>query len=596
VKKKPTKIIFVTGGVVSSLGKGLAAASLGSILESRGLKISLQKLDPYINVDPGTMNPLQHGEVFVTEDGAETDLDLGHYERFTTATLTQHNNITSGQIYFDVISRERRGEFLGGTVQVIPHITDAIKEKILVCAQDVDILICEVGGTVGDIEGLPFLEAIRQLRIELGPQNSVSIHLTLIPYLKAAGELKTKPTQHSVMKLREIGIQPEILLCRTEHALPQELKEKIGLFCNVSPNAVFEAPDVKTIYELPLVLQREGLDDKVSEYLNIWTGKPQLTEWESIVSNVQNPERSTTIAVVGKYVELKESYKSLNEALIHGGLAHGAEVNLRYIDSERLESDEEILTGDTSSKRASKTNHVAAILDGVDGVLIPGGFGNRGIEGKINAIRYARESRIPFFGICLGMQLAAVEFARNVMNLPDANSTEFAEACHNPVIHLMEAQTTVNNKGGTMRLGGYDCQIMAGSLAEQIYGTEFIRERHRHRYEFNNAFRAEFEERGMCFSGHHPDLDLVEILELPQHPFYIACQFHPEFKSKPTAAHPLFREFIGAAIKSQASRSRRNTTSSVGDDIPLTPPTLSTIPEELTTDVRNKSERYGKLQ
>ncbi|MBK6849148.1 MAG: CTP synthase [Proteobacteria bacterium] len=534
---KPTKIIFVTGGVVSSLGKGLASASIGALMENRGLNITLQKLDPYINVDPGTMNPLQHGEVFVTDDGAETDLDLGHYERFTTARMSRKNNTTTGQIYFDVITRERRGDFLGATVQVIPHITDAIKANILRCAEDVDLLICEVGGTVGDIESLPFLEAIRQLRIELGPQNSICIHLTLVPYLGAAGELKTKPTQHSVQRLREIGIQPEILLCRTERALGLDLKRKIGLFCNVGPDAVFESRDVPVIYELPIAFYRDGLDEKVAELLNIWSRGPRLERWERIVETIRRSEREVVIGVVGKYVDLIESYKSLNEAITHGGVASGCRVVAKYIDSERIEREgpEELLAG-------------------LDGILVPGGFGERGTEGKVTAIRWAREHKVPFFGICLGMQLAVVELARNVAGMTGANSTEFDPETPFPVIHLMEQQRTVARKGGTMRLGAYPCRLAKGTQAALAYGVREISERHRHRYEVNNELLKQLEAKGMVVSGSSPDGELVEMVELPEHPYFVGCQFHPEFKSRPTEPHPLFARFVGAALQGRIQR------------------------------------------
>ena len=529
--RKPTKVIFVTGGVVSSLGKGLASASLGALMENRGLRISMQKLDPYINVDPGTMNPMQHGEVFVTDDGAETDLDLGHYERFTSARLGRRNNCTSGQIYYDVITRERRGDYLGATVQVVPHITDAIKSRINDCAEGVDLLICEVGGTVGDIEGLPYLEAIRQLRIELGHGNTLSLHLTLVPYIAAAGELKTKPTQHSVMKLREIGIQPEILLCRTEHELSKELKRKIGLFCNVAPDAVFEARDVASIYELPIRLYEEGLDEKIAEMLNIWSRAPRVERWERIVKTLNAPERSARIAVVGKYVELIESYKSLNEAIVHGGLANSAKVDVHYVDSEDIE-----------------VGSCDELLAGADAILVPGGFGTRGSQGKIDAVRYAREQGIPFFGICLGLQMAVVEFARNVVGLKGANSTEFDSQTAYPVIDLMDHQREVTDKGASMRLGAYPCKLVPGSQVERIYGLSDISERHRHRYEVSNAFRDRLSEQGLVFGGLSPDGQLVEMVELPNHPFYIACQFHPEFKSKPTAPHPLFVHFVAAAL------------------------------------------------
>jgi CTP synthase len=537
---KPTKFIFITGGVVSSLGKGLAAASLGALMENRGLNITLQKLDPYINVDPGTMNPLQHGEVFVTDDGAETDLDLGHYERFTGSRMRKSNSCTSGQIYHDVISRERRGDYLGATVQVIPHITDAIKEKVLKAAEGVDLLICEVGGTVGDIEGLPFLEAIRQLRIELGSENCLCIHLTLVPYLKAAGELKTKPTQHSVMKLREIGIQPEILLCRTEHALGKDLKRKIGLFCSVDPAAVFEARDVETIYMLPLELYAEGVDEKIAELLKIWSRAPRLEQWERIVKTVREPETETTIGVVGKYVELVESYKSLHEALTHGGLANNGRVNVKYIDSEKIESE-----------------GAAELLSEVDGILVPGGFGSRGTEGKILASRYARENKVPYFGICLGMQLAVVDIARHLAQLSDANSSEFNPDTQHPVVHLMEHQRDVREKGGTMRLGAYPCRLTDGTLARAAYGITDISERHRHRYEFNNAYREKLDQVGLMTSGLSPDGELVEMVELRDHPYFVGCQFHPEFKSRPTSPHPLFARFVRAALDYRRSVGRK---------------------------------------
>ena len=534
---KPTKIIFVTGGVVSSLGKGLAAASIGALMENRGLRITMQKLDPYINVDPGTMNPLQHGEVFVTDDGTEADLDLGHYERFTSARMSQLNNWTSGQIYFDVISRERRGDYLGATVQVVPHITDAIKEKIIACCEGVDLLIVEVGGTVGDIEGLPFLEAIRQFRIEHGPQNSVCVHLTLVPYLKAAGELKTKPTQHSVQKLREIGIQPEILLCRTEHPLTKDLKRKIALFCNVMPDAVCEARDVETIYQLPIKLYEEGVDEKIAEALNIWSRAPRLERWENIVRTLQKPKHVINIGVVGKYVELIESYKSLNEALTHGALANGGRVVAHYIDSEVFES-----------------KGCEELLGHLDGILVPGGFGSRGMEGKIAAIRFAREQGIPFFGICLGLQMAVVEFARHVADLPGANSIEADADCKHPVIHLMEHQRGIEKKGGTMRLGAYPCALQEGTRAAAAYAAVEVSERHRHRLEVNNDYRERLEAAGLVFSGLSPDGLLVEMIELPEHPYFVGCQFHPEFKSRPTAAHPLFTSFVAASLARQHSR------------------------------------------
>jgi len=537
-----TKYIFVTGGVVSSLGKGLASSSIGALLELRGLKINFLKFDPYINVDPGTMNPFQHGEVYVTDDGAETDLDLGHYERFSNAKMSKKNNFTTGQIYDSVISKERRGDYLGTTVQVIPHITDEIKAKIFDLAQDVDIVIVEIGGTVGDIESQPFLEAIRQIRGDVGRENTLYIHLTLVPYISTAGELKTKPTQHSVKELREIGIQPDILLCRTERYLAPEVKGKIALFCNVDKDAVITAKNVETVYEVPINFHEEGLDEKIVEKLNIWTGRPDLGGWERVVKRIKHPHKETTIAVVGKYVGLVESYKSLTEALTHGGIANDARVQLRYIDSEQVEKE-----GPES------------FLKDANGILVPGGFGTRGIEGKIKAIQYAREKRIPYFGICLGMQCAVIEAARHGAGLKGANSTEFDPHTPHPVIYLMEEwvdhQQTVQKrtietaKGGTMRLGVYPCRIDEKSLALEAYNKKLIFERHRHRYEFNNAYRANLEKAGFIFSGVSPDKGLVEILELKGHPWFLGCQFHPEFKSKPMEPHPLFREFIKASLR-----------------------------------------------
>ncbi|MGQ9654904.1 MAG: CTP synthase [Thermodesulfobacteriota bacterium] len=529
-----TKFIFITGGVLSSLGKGLAAASIGALLECRGLRITLLKLDPYINVDPGTMNPFQHGEVFVTEDGAETDLDLGHYERYTCAQMSKKNNYTTGQIYYNVIRKERRGDYLGGTVQVIPHITDEIKECILGVAEGVDLVIVEIGGTVGDIEGLPFLEAIRQLRGDLGKENVCYVHLTLVPFISAAGELKTKPTQHSVKELREIGIQPDILLCRTDRYLSKEIKAKIALFCNVPPDAVITAKDVETIYEVPLVFHKEGLDEKIVEILNIWTRAPVLDEWERIVRRIKHPEHEVCVAIVGKYVHLTESYKSLSEALVHGGIANNCRVTLRYVDSEQLEGE-----------------NWGAFLEGVDAILVPGGFGKRGVEGKIRAIQYARERDIPYFGICLGMQLAVVEFARSVCGLLGANSSEFDHSTPYPVIDLMPDQREIHEKGGTMRLGGYPCRIVPGGIAHRAYGTLEISERHRHRYELNNAYRDLLEKSGMRFTGLSPDGKLVEITELPDRRWFLGCQFHPEFKSRPRQPHPLFSSFIEAALASK---------------------------------------------
>lgn len=527
-----TKFLFVTGGVVSSLGKGLAAASIGALMEARGLRVSMQKMDPYINVDPGTMSPFQHGEVFVTDDGAETDLDLGHYERYTTAKLSRKSNFTTGQVYDSVIRKERRGDYLGGTVQVIPHITDEIKQKILDNAKGVDIAIVEVGGTVGDIESLPFLEAIRQFRADRGRENVLYIHLTLVPYIATAGELKTKPTQHSVKDLREIGIQPDILLCRCDREIPRDMKAKIALFCNVPEEAVITARDVETIYEVPMAFHDQGLDERIVDYLNIWTKAPDLRAWELIVKRVKEPAGETTIAIVGKYVGLTESYKSLSEALTHGGIANNCRVNLKYVDSEALER-----------------HGISGAFDDVDGILVPGGFGERGSEGKIAAIQHARENGIPFFGICLGMQMAVVEFSRHTCNLEDAHSSEFHEEAKNPVIHIMEEQKKVKGKGGTMRLGAYPCDLLQGSLARRIYGTDHLTERHRHRFEFNNAYLEKLKDNGLVLSGINPESNLVEIVELADHPWFLGCQFHPEFKSRPMEPHPLFESFVGACLK-----------------------------------------------
>jgi CTP synthase len=528
------KFIFVTGGVVSSLGKGLAAASIGALLESRGLKVTILKMDPYINVDPGTMSPFQHGEVFVTDDGAETDLDLGHYERYVSTPMGRKNNCTTGQIYETVIAKERRGDYLGGTVQVIPHITDEIKRRMLAAAEGFDIAIGEVGGTVGDIEGLPFLEAMRQIAWDWGRENVLYIHLTLVPYIAGGGELKTKPTQHSVKELTGLGIQPDILLCRTDRLLDKKIKTKIAHFCNVAENAVITAKDVEWIYEVPLVFHEEGLDERIVEKLNIWTGAPHLENWQRVVGVLKNPQDSVRIAVVGKYMSLKESYKSLLEALVHGGIANEVRVELDCIEAEKIEQE-----------------GTDGLLKQADGILIPGGFGDRGSEGKIAAIRYARENRIPFFGICLGMQMAAVEFARNVCGLQGANSSEFDLQTQHPVIHLMAEQKAIDSKGGTMRLGSYPCVVQNETLAAKLYGREKIAERHRHRYEFNNAYRAEFTVKGMLLSGLSPDGNLVEIIELRGHPWFLGCQFHPEFKSRPMAGHPLFRGFIEAAIENR---------------------------------------------
>lgn len=534
-----TKFIFITGGVLSSLGKGLAAASIGAILEARGLKITIQKLDPYINVDPGTMNPFQHGEVFVTDDGAETDLDLGHYERYTHAKMGKKNNFTTGKIYYSVISKERQGDYLGDTVQVIPHITDEIKRCILSVSDDVDLVIVEIGGTVGDIEGLPFLETIRQFRVDVGKDNVLYIHLTLVPYIATAGELKTKPTQHSVKELREIGIQPDILLCRTDRSLSSEIKNKIALFCNVSPKAVITAKDVETIYEVPLLFHKEGLDERIVEQLNIWTRAPVLTDWEEIVDRIKHPKEHASVAIVGKYVHLTESYKSLSEALVHGGIANSCRVELNYIDSEKVER-----------------QGAESLLSNFDSILVPGGFGNRGGEGKISSIRYARENDIPFFGICLGMQMAVVEYARNVCGQEGANSREFDPNTAHPVIDLMPDQKEVKDKGGTMRLGAYPCRIKDNTLAFKIYQSFEISERHRHRYELNNLYCEVLAENGMVLSGLSPDNKLVEIVELDGKRWFLGCQFHPEFKSRPRSPHPLFRDFIRAAIEARKDRRR----------------------------------------
>ena len=529
------KFIFFTGGVVSSLGKGLTAASLGTLLEHRGLRVMLQKFDPYLNVDPGTMSPYQHGEVYVLDDGAETDLDLGHYERFTSGALGRLNNLTSGQVYTSVLEKERRGDYLGKTVQVIPHVTDEIKNRIreVAAGGKADVIITEIGGTTGDIEGLPFLEAMRQFRHEVGRENCLFIHVTLVPFIKAAGELKTKPTQQSVAKLREIGIQPGVVICRTEFPLEQDVREKIALFTNIPVEAVIEARDVKhSIYELPLMLHREKLDDMVCRLLGLETPAPDLSRWKAFVDRVVNPARKVRIAVVGKYIELQDAYKSVYEALTHAGAANDAEVQLVRVDAEDLEHE-----------------NPADLLGDVGGVLIPGGFGDRGTEGKIIAARFARERGIPYLGLCLGMQIASIEFARNVCGLTDANSTEFVKDCPNPVICLMEEQQEVVELGASMRLGTWKTTIRPGTLAERLYGRLEISERHRHRYEFNNRYRAQMEAAGFCISGTSPDGSLVEMIEVTGHPFYIASQFHPEFLSKPTRPHPLFAGFIRAALE-----------------------------------------------
>ncbi len=531
-KRHRTKYIFVTGGVVSSLGKGIVAASLGSLLEGRGLRVSMTKVDPYLNVDPGTMSPFQHGEVFVTDDGAETDLDIGHYERFTSATLTRLNSFSTGQVYDKVLSKERRGNYLGGTVQVIPHVTDQIKENIYAGSENVDVAIVEVGGTVGDIESLPFLEAIRQIRYDLGEENVLYMHLTLVPYINAAKELKTKPTQHSVKELRQIGIQPNILVCRADRPVPAELREKIGLFCNVKPERVIDCPDLDTIYKVPLYLHAQGLDQIVVDALNIWTRNPELSDWHRIQERLDHPKGRVRIGVVGKYIDVIDSYKSINESLTHAGISNQVKIETVYFDAATL-TDE----------------NVAQHLSGLDGVIVPGGFGNRGIEGKIAAIRYLRESKTPFLGICLGMQLAAIEFARNVLGLKQADSQEFNPQSPDQIIHLMEDQKKLKDLGGTMRLGAYPCVLRAGSKAKAAYGEEAISERHRHRYEFNNAYRESFESAGMRFSGLSPDGALVEVIELEGHPWFVGGQFHPELKSKPMQPHPLFREFVAKAME-----------------------------------------------
>jgi len=537
-RQQTTKYIFVTGGVVSSLGKGIAAASLGRLLVERGLRVTMLKFDPYLNVDPGTMSPFQHGEVFVTDDGAETDLDLGHYERFIDRSLSQANNVTTGRIYLNVITKERRGEYLGSTVQVIPHITDEIKAAIRRVAPENDVVIVEVGGTVGDIESQPFLEAIRQMRHDVGRENAIFIHLTLVPYIAAAGELKTKPTQHSVRELMELGIQPDLLIVRTERPISDEIKRKIGLFCNVEFGAVVESPDVRTIYEIPLVFHEQGLDAKVVQKLGLQTASPNLSRWRELVQRVLTPNRHVRIAVVGKYTEYADSYKSVLEALIHGGIANDVGVEVNWISSEAFSN------GETAS----------SLLAGYDGLLVPGGFGVRGVEGMVEAIRAARESGLPFFGICLGMQTAIIEFARNVCHLEDSHSSEFAPECDNAVISLMESQQHVTDMGGTMRLGAYPCRLARGSRAAEVYGVPEVSERHRHRYEVSNRYRDLFVQHGMRLSGLSPDGQLVEIIELQNHPWFIGCQFHPELQSRPTRPHPLFAGFIAAAAQSGRRR------------------------------------------
>ena len=530
-----SKLIFVTGGVLSSIGKGITASSVGTLLESRGLKVTIQKLDPYLNVDAGTMNPYQHGEVYVTEDGAETDLDLGHYERFTSAVMKRINNITSGQIYQEIIQKERRGEYLGGTVQVIPHVTNLIKEKIRqLMSTDVDVVIVEVGGTVGDIEGLPFLEAIRQLGTEVGKSNAIYIHVTYVPYVKSAGELKTKPTQHSVKELRAIGIQPDIIVCRSERSLPQQVKRKIALFANLKEREVITAKDLSTIYEVPLVLQKEKLDELIIEKLQLpVVRESDLSEWKRVVEKIKKPqEGSVKIAVVGKYVELPDAYKSIIESFVHAGAANDVKVEIKWVNADELEREE---------VKAEE------FLSEVQGILVPGGFGERGIEGKIKAVKFARERGIPFFGICLGMQCAVIEFARNVAGLEGAHSAEFSSTTPYPVIDLMEEQRKVKEKGGTMRLGAYPCVLKEGTITYKAYGKKEISERHRHRYEFNNAFRETLEKAGLVIAGTSPDGKLVEVVEVKGHPWFVAVQYHPEFKSRPRAPHPLFVDFVRAA-------------------------------------------------
>jgi CTP synthase len=537
-REQPTKFIFVTGGVVSSLGKGIAAASLGRLLVERGLRVTMMKFDPYINVDPGTMSPFQHGEVYVTDDGAETDLDLGHYERFIDRSLSQANNVTTGRIYLNVITKERRGEYLGSTVQVIPHITDEIKSAIRRIAPENDVVIVEIGGTVGDIESLPFLEAIRQFRHDIGREHAIFVHLTLIPYIAAAGELKTKPTQHSVRDLMEIGIQPDLLIVRTERPVSDDIKRKIALFCNVEFGHVIESPDVRTIYEIPLRFSEQGFDDKVMARLGLDAPKPDLTSWRTLVHRVTEPHERVRIAVVGKYTEFVDSYKSVQEALIHGGIANDVGVDIQWLSSDDF----------TAPDRS------AEILGSYHGLLVPGGFGVRGVDGMVEAIRHARVSGLPFFGICLGMQTAIIEFARNVVGLEDSHSSEFAPECDNAVISLMETQQHVTDMGGTMRLGAYPARLTRGSRVAEVYGVAEISERHRHRYEVSNTYREQFVEHGLRLSGVSPDGQLVEIIEYPPHPWFIGCQFHPELKSRPTRPHPLFAGFIAAAVRVKQQR------------------------------------------
>jgi CTP synthase len=536
------KYIFVTGGVVSSLGKGLAAASIGCLMESRDLKVALQKFDPYLNVDPGTMSPFQHGEVFVTDDGAETDLDLGHYERFTHSRLSRDNNWTTGRIYENIIAKERRGDYLGKTVQVIPHVTNEIKSAMKKVAQDVDLVIVEIGGTVGDIESLPFIEAIRQMRQELGRDSTLFVHVTLVPYIAAAGELKTKPTQHSVKELLSVGIQPDILLCRTDRYLSRDIKSKIALFCNVKDEAVITAKDVASIYEVPLVFAHEKVDELALRYLRIQAPEPDLSKWKELIRRVYNPKDEVTIGIVGKYVEYEDSYKSLKEALVHGALAHNLKLQVNWIEAEGLDS---------------KDQTVQAQMEEVDGILVPGGFGKRGIEGMLKGIQYARENDVPYFGICLGMQTACIEFARNVCGLEQANSSEFDPATPHRVIYKLRELRGVEELGGTMRLGAWNCRLESGSLAHQAYGQTEISERHRHRYEFNREYESTLTAGGLRIAGSTPDGTYVEIIEIPGHPFFLGCQFHPEFKSKPLEPHPLFTAFIKASYENRIERRQK---------------------------------------
>lgn len=546
-KNSRTKYVFITGGVVSSLGKGIASASIGRLLKARGLKVSMMKLDPYINVDPGTMNPFQHGEVYVTEDGAETDLDLGHYERFIDEDMSRANNATTGQIYHTVISKERKGDYLGATVQVIPHITGEIIERMLAVARNAkpyDVVLVEVGGTVGDIESLPYIEAIRQFGLELGHKNCVYIHLTLVPFIQTAQEVKTKPTQHSVKELREIGVQPDFLLCRTDRPLDRKVKDKIALFCNVGKEDVFDVPDVDTVYELPLIMEREGLGKRLLDELGLRAKEPDFSQWQSVVRKIKHPTRNVKIAIAGKYVEVRDSYKSIIESFVHAGAFHGAHVELKWIEAEQFE-----------------TGNAKELMKECTGLLVPGGFGERGIEGKILAIQHARMNNIPFFGICLGMQAAVIEYARNVCGLRKAHSTEFAPTTKYPVIDLLPEQRGLKQKGATMRLGSYPCFLSRGTLAHAAFGADAITERHRHRFEVNNQYREQLEQNGMHCTGIWPGGDLVEIIELPEHPWFLAVQFHPELKSRPTHPHPLFRDFVGACMNISEPKAKELPTS-----------------------------------